>query len=130
MGTKGSFKKGNTAACKYKEEYVELMRSYTKDGYEVIPTLEEFCEIHNIPERTFSRWVTEEKEKYSRLATEYAHMLAKQKKLLCQYGLTGAFNAQIVKFLLSNNHGMSEKTATAIDAKTDNKFEVNIKVVD
>lgn len=130
MGNKGDFKKGNTAACKYKEAYVEMMKSYTKDGFEVIPTLEEFCEIHNIPERTFARWVTEEKEKYSRLATEYAHMLAKQKKLLCQYGLTGAFNAQIVKFLLSNNHGMSEKGQQEINAKTDNTFKVDIKVID
>ena len=57
-------------------------------------------------------------------------MLAKQKKLLIEKGLTNVFNPQIVKFLLSNNHGMSEKTAANIDAKTDNKFEVNIKVVD
>ena len=121
---------GKPFPSKYKEEYVERLRDYRNGGYEVIPTLEEFCEIIEVPERTFNRWVTEEKEKYPRLATEYAYMLAKQKRLLCEYGLTGAFNAQIVKFLLSNNHGMSEKTATAIDAKTDNKFEVNIKVVD
>jgi hypothetical protein len=130
MANKASFKNGNTAACKYKAEYIDMLRAYTKCGYEVIPTLEEFCEIHNIPERTFARWVTEKKEKYERLATEYAHMLAKQKKLLIEKGLTNVFNPQIVKFLLSNNHGMSEKTAANIDAKTDNKFEVNIKVVD
>lgn len=124
------FKAGDTAASKYKDEYVALLKAYTKAGYEVIPTLEEFCEIHNIPERTFARWVTEKKDKYPLLATEYTHMLAKQKKLLVQYGLTNVFNPQIVKFLLSNNHGMSEKTATNIDATTDNKFEVNIKVID
>jgi hypothetical protein len=124
------FEPGNTASCKYKEEYVALLKAYRINGYDVIPTLEEFCEIHNIPERTFNRWVTEKAEKYPRLATEYAHMLAKQKTLLVKLGLTNVFNPQIVKFLLANNHGMSEKTATNIDAKTDNKFEVNIKVVD
>ena len=130
MANKTSFQKGNTAACKYSDDYIEKLRAYTRDGYEVIPTLEEFCEFHDIPERTFARWVTEQKDKYPRLATQYAQMLAKQKKLLVQYGLTNVFNPQIVKFLLANNHGMSEKTAAAIDAKTDNKFEVNIKVVD
>ena len=131
MGNKTSFKPGQKAASKYKEEYVGMLRAYYKaGGYEVIPTLEEFCEIHDIPERTFIRWVTEQKEEYPLLATEYAHMLARQKKILVEKGLTNVFNPQIVKFLLSNNHGMSEKTATNIDAKTDNKFEVNIKVID
>ena len=127
------FEKGNLAAFKFKEEYVDLMDSYTNDGYIVIPTLEEYCEIHNLPMRTVTRWLAEAKndeEKYPRLANSYARLQNKQKMLLIQMGLSDHFNVQLVKFLLSNNHGMSEKTAAQVDAKTDNKFEVNIKVID
>ena len=68
--------------------------------------------------------------KYPRLALSYARLLNKQKLMLIQMGLQEQFNVQMVKFLLSNNHGMSEKTSAQVDAKTDNKFEVNIKVID
>lgn len=124
------FKPGNKAASKYKPEYAEWMRAYVDSGFTVIPTLEEFCLNHDLVTRTVARWVTEHAEEYPRLSFQYARLLNKQKAILIQYGLTEQFNANIVKFLLTNNHGMSEKTSTNIDAKTDNKFEVNIKVVD
>lgn len=129
-GENGQFVAGNNAASKYKDEYVDWMRVYVDNGYEIIPTLSEFCVNHNLPERTVARWVTEEAAKYERLAFQYARLLSKQKAILIKFGLTEQFNAHMVKFLLTNNHGMSEKTSTNIDAKTDNKFEVNIKVVD
>jgi hypothetical protein len=127
------FEKGNLAAFKYKEEYAVWMDLYVSDGYMVIPTLEEFCEVSKLPLRSVARWVAEAKEdeeKYPRLASSYARLLNKQKMLLIQMGLQEQFNVQMVKFLLANNHGMSEKTSAQVDAKTDNKFEVNIKVID
>lgn len=128
------FEKGNLAAFKFKEEYVDRMDEYVKYGYTVVPTLEEYCEINNLPYRTVTRWVAEAKkddeEKYPRLADSYARLQNKQKMMLIQQGLNETFNVQMVKFLLANNHGMSEKTSAQVDAKTDNKFEVNIKVID
>lgn len=127
------FEKGNLANFRFKQEHVDLMDKYVDGGYTVVPTLEEYCEQANLPYRTVSRWVNEAKddeEKYPRLAYSYARLQAKQKMLLIQMGLSEQFNAQIVKFLLTNNHGMSEKTAAQVDAKTDNKFELNIKVID
>ena len=127
------FEKGNLANFKFKEEYVDSMDRYVDDGYTVVPTLEEYCEINKLPYRTVSRWVAEAKdneEKYPRLAYSYARLQNKQKVLLIQMGLQDQFNVQLVKFLLTNNHGMSEKTTAQLDAKTDNKFEVNIKVID
>lgn len=127
------FEKGNLAAFKYKIEYADLMARYVDGGFTVLPTLEEFCEVSKLPLRSVARWVTEAKEdeeKYPRLALSYARLLNKQKLMLIQMGLTEQFNVQMVKFLLSNNHGMSEKTSAQVDAKTDNKFEVNIKVID
>ena len=127
------FEKGNLAAFKYKEEYAEWMDKYVEEGFTVLPTLEEFCENSRLPLRSVARWVAEAKddeEKYPRLALSYARLLNKQKLMLIQMGLQEQFNVQMVKFLLSNNHGMSEKTSAQVDAKTDNKFEVNIKVID
>ena len=129
-GENGQFVPGNDAASKYKDEYADWMRAYVNGGYTIIPTLEEFCVNHDLPERTVARWVEEKADKYPRLATQYARLLSKQKAMLVQFGLNETFNANIVKFLLTNNHGMSEKTSANIDAKTDNKFEVNIKVID
>lgn len=127
------FEKGNLAAFKYKVEIAELMDQYTEGGYDILPTVEEFCEFSKVPPRTMARWIAEAKdneEKYPRLASSHARLLNKQKLLLVKMGLQDQFNVQLVKFLLTNNHGMSEKTASEINAKTDNKFEVNIKVID
>jgi hypothetical protein len=127
------FEKGNRAAFKFKEEYVDRMDEYVDDGFMTVPTLEEFCEINKLPMRTVTRWLSEAKEdeeKYPRLANSYARLQNKQKMLLIQMGLCDKFNVQLVKFLLTNNHGMSDKMSAQVDAKTDNKFEVNIKVVD
>lgn len=127
------FEIGNTAASKYKEEYADLMFEYAERDDLIYPSVEGFCLEYNIPHRTMTRWIAECKEdpdKHPRLATSYARLMARQKEILIIKGLTDAYNAQIVKFLLTNNHGMSEKTSNEVNAKTDNKFEVNIKVID
>jgi hypothetical protein len=127
------FEKGNQAAFKYREEYADLMMNYANDESVIYPSVEDFAKRYNIPVRTLSRWVAESKEneeKYPRLADTHAHLQFRQKQVLIEKGLTDKYNASIVKFLLANNHGMSEKTAAEVNAKTDNKFEVNIKVIE
>lgn len=127
------FEKGNRAACKYKEEYADLMMIYANDESVIYPSVEDFANRHHIPVRSLSRWIAESKENeelYPRLADTHAHLQSRQKQILIERGLIDRYNASIVKFLLANNHGMSEKTAAELNAKTDNKFEVNIKVID
>lgn len=127
------FEKGNQAAFKYKEEYADLMEQYANDESVIYPSVEDFASKHHIPERTLYRWIAESKEdeeRYPRLADTYAHLQYRQKQVLIERGLVEKYNASIVKFLLANNHGMSEKTAAEVNAKTDNKFEVNIKVIE
>lgn len=129
------FEKGNQAASKYKEEYADLMMKYADDDSVVYPSVEDFASRYKIPIRTISRWIAESKDdenKYPRLADSHAHLQSKQKQSLIERGLLDRYNASIVKFLLTNNHGMSEKTSAEVNAnaKTDNKFEVNIKVID
>ena len=124
------FESGNQAACKYDDKYADLMMNYADSGYTILPSLEEFCKINNLPNRTVERWVAEAENKYPRLADSYARLKKEQKRVLIEKGLTERFNASMVKFLLSNNHDMSEKTAAEVNANTNNKFEVNIKVID
>ena len=127
------FEKGNQAAFKYKEEYADLMMKYAADESVIYPSVEDFANKYHIPERTLYRWIAESKEdenKYPRLADTHAHLQYRQKQVLIERGLIDRYNASIVKFLLANNHGMTEKTAAEVNAKTDNKFEVNIKVID
>lgn len=127
------FEKGNQAACKYKEEYADLMMNYANDESVIFPSVEDFANRQHIPVRTLHRWIAESKEdeeKYPRLADTCAHLHSRQKQILIERGLTDRYNSSIVKFLLANNHGMSEKTAAEVNAKTDNKFEVNIKVIE
>ena len=69
-------------------------------------------------------------EKYPHFAIAHSYMYTEQKKMLVLLGLTERYNAQLVKFLLSANHGMSEKSQQEINAKTDNTFRVDIKVID
>ena len=127
------FEKGNLAAFKYKEEYADMMMLYADDESLIYPSIEDFAMRNKIPVRTITRWVAEAKDdedKYPRLAIAHAYLLARQKQILISRGLMEQYNSQLVKFLLANNHGMSEKTSAQVDAKTDNKFEVNIKVID
>lgn len=127
------FEKGNQAAFKYKEEYADLMMKYANDESVIYPSVEDFANKYHIPERTLYRWIAESKDdedRYPRLADTHAHLQYRQKQTLIERGLIERYNASIVKFLLTNNHGMSEKTAAEVSAKTDNKFEVNIKVIE
>lgn len=126
------FEKGNLAAFKYKEEYADMMMLYADDDSLIYPSIEDFAIRFKIPIRSLRRWIaeSEDEEKYPRLALSHAYLLARQKQMLIDRGLRETYNSQLVKFLLSNCHGMSEKTAAQVDAKTDNKFEVNIKVID
>ena len=126
------FEKGNLAAFKYKEEYADMMMLYADDESLTYPSIEDFAIKNKIPIRSLRRWISEseDEEKYPRLSLSHAYLLAKQKQILIDRGLRETYNSQLVKFLLSNCHGMSERTAAQVDAKTDNKFEVNIKVID
>ena len=126
MGRK--FQVGNIPAnLKYKDEYAELMLIYFLNPENKFPTLEDFAVKNNIAIRTLKHWI-EEGEKYPRLALAHAQAMAIQKQKLLVGGLTEEFNAQMAKFLLVNNHGMSEKVEQQV--KADASFTVEIKVVD
>ena len=121
------FKKGNTLRKKYKPEYADSLLAYFL-SCDHCPTLEEWAVNNNLKIRTVYDW-TEDEEKYPRFATTYAQAKAIQKNNLVQNGLTERYNASIVKFLLINTHGMSEKIEQKVDGKTDASITVNIREV-
>lgn len=110
IGKETRFSKGNTFSKKYKPEFADSLLLYFLNAQEslIMPTLEEWSVINHIDIRTVYYWIADE-EKYPRFASIYAQCKALQKSKLIQLGLTEQYNAQIVKFLLTNNHGMSEK---------------------
>lgn len=110
IGIETRFQPGNTLSKKYKTEYPDSLLLYFINC-EKLPTIEEWAVMNNIDVRSARYWSKDE-EKYPRFASAYAQALAIQKTRLIQNGLREVYNAQLVKFLLGNNHGMSDKTTT------------------
>ena len=108
IGTATRFKHGNVLSKKYKQEYADSLLIYFMTC-DKLPTIEEWAVKNNLKIRTVYDWSTNE-EKYPRFADSYAQAKAIQKTKLVQNGLSEKYNATLVKFLLINNHGMSDKT--------------------
>ena len=108
IGIETRFKPGNTLSKKYKSEYADSLLLYFLTC-EKLPTIEEWAVKNQLAIRTVYDWTTDEK-KYPRFAATYAQAKAIQKTKLVQNGLKEVYNATLVKFLLINNHGMSDKT--------------------
>ena len=128
IGINTRFKPGNIPIhSKYKAEYVDLMYLYFSDGSNIMPTLEGFAAKYSIAIQSLERWVNN-REKYPRLSAMWAQCKAMQKEKLLLGGLTEQFNAQIVKFIAINNHGMKEKIEQEVNGNA--KVEVKISVID
>jgi len=108
IGIDTRFKPGNTLSKKYKSEYADSLLKYFLTC-EKLPTIEEWAVQNQLAIRTVYDWTTDE-NKYPRFAASYAQAKAIQKTKLVQNGLREVYNATLAKFLLINNHGMSDKT--------------------
>jgi hypothetical protein len=129
IGMDTRFKPGKKPLnCQYNESYPDSILVYflTCDK---LPTIEGWAIENNVAIRTVYDWL-EAPEEYPHLANTYAQAKAIQKAKLIELGLVEAYNATLVKFLLTNNHGMSEKVEQDIKAKTDNTINVNISFFD
>ncbi len=109
MKNSTSFKPGHTFSRKYKAEYADSLVEYFLTS-EKFPTYEEWAIQNHIDVRTVYNW-KDDPEKFPNFQSACAQAKAIQKTKLIQCGLTEQYNAQLVKFLLTNNHGMSEKSA-------------------
>lgn len=122
-GNTEGFKPGNTLNSLYNEKIPQKMLSYYNNSDEAYPTLEGFAIKEKIAIRTLERWVNSP-ENYPCLADIYAQCKAIQLNKLLIGGLTKRFDAQIVKFIAINNHGMKEKVES--DVKADAEIKVKI----
>lgn len=127
IGIDTRFKSGNTISKKYKAEYADSLLIYFLTC-ERLPTIEEWAVQNHIDVRTVRNW-TKNEEKYPRFSSAYAQALAIQKTKLVQNGLCEKYNASLVKFLLINNHGMSEKIEQKVEGETSAAITVNIREV-
>lgn len=138
VGKETRFKKNNDVPCKYKEDYCEqLVKFFTDAKPEVLydeyyddkgnlkskrisavipaklPTFEGFAWSIGVTVGTLQNW----KEQYPRFATAYARALEKQKEILLVNGTNKQYDGNFSKFLLTNNHGMSEQTKSDVTYK-------------
>lgn len=127
IGKETRFKEGNTLRKKYKSEYAESLLMYFLNC-ENLPTVEGWAVENNIAIRTVYSWMSNE-DKYPRFAAVYAQAKAIQKAKLIQNGLSEKYNATLVKFLLVNNHGMSDKIEQKLDGESNASITVNIHEV-
>lgn len=110
---------GNDNACKYKDEYADLLLNWFKQQIDEggMPTFEDFAvDVLDVAPNTLDNWA----EKYPRFAVAKEKALAKQRSLLVKGGLSERLNPSFTKFVLSACHGMREKT------ETDSSITLNI----
>ena len=124
IGKETRAKEGNTLATTYSKDYPDTMLEYAKREDVIYPSLEGWCMENGVFVRTAYDWL----DSHPRFADAYDQLKSVQKQRLEERGLTNRYNANIVKFLLENNHGMREKSETEV--KGDSTFTVNIREVD
>lgn len=113
---KGRFTKGNPSnpgndfASKYKEEYCDKMLKFFEECEEEerYPSFSKFARSIGVHESTLYIWA----DKYPSFRNTKTECEAIQRDLLVNNALIEKFNPAFTKFLLSANHGMSEKTET------------------
>lgn len=120
---------GNDNACKYKDEYADLLLNWFKQQIDEggMPTFEDFAvDVLDVAPNTLDNWA----EKYPRFAVAKEKALAKQRAWLCKGGLSEKLNPSFTKFVLSACHGMREKTESDVNMNANAEVGVRIEVVD
>lgn len=147
VGEETRFNNGNNAAGKYDDKYCDAIikyfaepqheivyeRSYYKDGTvksekpiilpPKFPTFEMFAASIGVTPQTLINWG----EKYPRFLIAYERAKTMQLGIAKANGVTKMYDSNFTKFVLVNDHGMSDKQA--IEQTQDKPFEVNINVV-
>ena len=146
-GEHGYFSFGNNIASKYKHEYAEKLVQYFMPENESVIYDEEFYSDGTVKKRTprmvlpprfptFELFAAEIgvtfptllnwREQHSEFREAYD--LAKQMQLgiAKRCGVTKLYDASFTKFLLVNDHGLSDRSA--VETSQDKPFEVNITI--
>ena len=90
----------------YSAKALRRAKEYAKHGYNVIPTVAGLCVHLGIGKKTLYTWLKHEDKK--ELAHTVDRMESKREALLLEGGLGSKLNSNIVKLILTTNHGYSE----------------------
>lgn len=146
-GEHGYFSYGNNVASKYKPEYAERIVQYFLPADETVIYDEEYYDDGTVKKRTprmvlpprfptFELFAAEIgvtfptllnwREQHSEF--DEAYELAKQMQLgiAKRCGVTKQYDASFTKFILVNDHGMSDRSA--VETAQEKPFEVNINI--
>lgn len=110
IGKETRFKPDNTISSKYRPDYAAQMLEWFRaraDGRDY-PTFELFADSIDVTDDTLKNWC----ENHPRFRNAYTRCQNIQKGVLLRGGVLDVFNANIVKFVAENCHGMREKTET------------------
>ena len=96
----------------FEERFIQDALDYANGGYQsysdAIPTVERFAKIIGVTKGTVYKWC-QQNDDFMNAVDEIRQA---SKLELITNGLTGNYNSNFCRFLLSANHGMSEKTHT------------------
>ena len=111
IGKETRIKPGTMLTSKYDDSYPEDLIKYFLDPNEIYPTFVGWAKTKRICIETAEHWANDP-EKYPLFSEAYRQCRAINRDNLEVGGATGRLNPNIVKFLLSAKHGLSEKTTT------------------
>jgi hypothetical protein len=117
------------------DEEVQVVKQVNSEkGYEMfdnklkvrLPTIEGFARYIDVSKKSLYNW----EKVYSELLHALDRIRTEQHDRLINQGLSGEYNSTIAKLILSSNHGMAEKTETALtfeDEESKNKADKLVK---
>jgi len=156
IGKETRFKRKHQVPVKYKDEYCDMIllyfqeqeskviyeEEYYKDGTlkkkvpkmiipQKYPTFEGFAAIIGVTSRTLKNWAEDVREdgkaKYPHFSECYARAKDMQLAIAKNNGITKQYDGNFAKFVLMNDHGLSDKTT--VENTQAKPFEVNINVI-
>lgn len=111
---------------KYDDEVLVKTEEYFKRA--TFPTIEGLSLSLDLDTDTINEWIDKEGKYYKpQFSVTVRKLLARQSHELQEKGLTGEFNAQMSKFLLSANHNKREKSDVTTNDETMNNGPILVK---
>lgn len=91
---------------RYIKKFID--NAVNKEDLEVIPTIEGLALSMDVTYKTVNEWC----KKQDSFSDAVERLMSIQKLYLVNGSLKGGYNGMIARLLLSNNHGVNEKTET------------------
>jgi hypothetical protein len=99
------------------------IKEVTKNVPSFYPTIEKFAFTLGVMTETIVAWTKE----YPEFFTAYTRAKEMQKNVLLQNALMGGYSEGFAKFLAINNHGMKEKSETALTGADGDTLKVIVQ---